>query len=61
MASFRGNEPIDNRYSPYVFCNNCGFRGKIELEVGMLINRALCPECGNMTLEREIEKHRSNT
>jgi hypothetical protein len=58
MCSFRGNEPKIHNYTAYVVCENCNFRGEIELEVGMLINRTRCPECGNSTLEREIEPSR---
>jgi predicted RNA-binding Zn-ribbon protein involved in translation (DUF1610 family) len=56
MDSFRGNEPAKKKlgYSTYVWCENCDFRDDIELELGELIARTPCPECGNRTLERAM-------
>jgi hypothetical protein len=58
MGSFRGTEPDTRKYTTQVVCNNCDFRGEIELEIGMRVNRTPCPDCQNYTLEREIEAFR---
>ncbi len=45
----------DNKttYNEYVFCKNCSFRGKIEINKGSSVNLEICPNCGNLTILRD--------
>lgn len=38
-------------YELYVLCTNCNFRGKIEVQKGILVNQISCPNCDNLTIK----------
>jgi len=37
-------------YEVYIFCGNCHYHGKIEINKGSPIEQSPCPNCGNLTL-----------
>ncbi len=44
-------------YKIYVLCGNCSFRKEIEIPKGTLISETPCPECGNLTLDKDHNAH----
>ena len=44
----------DKSYQTPVICENCDFKGKIEIPKGTEIREALCPKCGNKTLRKAL-------
>jgi NMD protein affecting ribosome stability and mRNA decay len=44
----------DSTYEAYVLCKNCLFHKKIQIPKGSLINQVLCQNCGNMTIEIDM-------
>ncbi|GEM_PF-2893641 len=37
-------------YEAYIFCDNCHYHGKIEINKGTIINETPCPNCGNLII-----------
>lgn len=36
---------MNNTYKAEVFCDNCGYRGTIEIEIGQYVQPHKCPNC----------------
>lgn len=45
----------NNSYKINVACDNCGFKGEVEIEKGVEFKNHPCPNCGNRTLYRLFE------
>ena len=48
---------MEGTYKANVFCTNCEFRGEHEITKGTTIEDTLCPNCGNATLEKDLNAH----
>lgn len=46
---------MDNTYKINAFCENCDFKGPIDIEKEMEIENYPCHVCGNKKLKKAIE------
>jgi len=44
----------DKTYQIAVICENCDFKGEIDISKGTQIKEAICPKCGNKTLRKAL-------
>jgi hypothetical protein len=40
-------------YSLAVYCNNCDYRGKVEIPKGLPVEKQPCPNCEVVSLEKD--------
>ncbi len=43
-----------NSYKKSVYCQNCDFKGEIEIQKGQTIEQTECPNCGNAELIKDF-------
>ena len=44
----------EDTYEMDAVCDNCDFRGKVNIPKGVLVKKAPCPKCGNQTLRNAL-------
>lgn len=51
----------DQAYKVFVYCKNCPFRGEVEIQKGLLVEKKECPDCSCVTLERDYNAEHRQT
>ena len=46
-----------DKYIVDIFCTNCAYRDKVEINKGTTIDEFPCPNCSNLTIKRDANAH----